>query len=402
MSSRFDVIIAGGGMTGSALALALAQGGVRAAIIEPTTLDKFSPDQPYDLRVSAITPASRNLLVRVGVWEQIQSSRTTSFARMTVYGADALDPIEFCADEIGEAQLGYIIENRVLTNCLRSKAETQEHVSWIDSRVEKFSLEADDAIVTLENGQTLISQLLVGADGLNSMVRAGAEIESATTDYQQQAIVAVVEGSLPNRGIAWQRFTEEDVLAFLPLENDQCSIVWSVPNDRATALLAQSESDFCKALMALSENHIGSISLASERAAFPLRGMQAADYVLPRLALVGDAAHSIHPLAGQGANLGFQDIATLCEVLLGSDRDLGSMQLLQKYQRKRAGENQLMLKSLEMLQAVYASKNPLVGGFRKLGLGVVSQLAPVKSILLRHASGASLDAPPLLKGTWRR
>ncbi len=397
MSSRFDVIIVGGGMTGSALALALAEGGIRSAIIEPNKLLAFDKEQPYDLRVSAITPASRNLLNNLGVWDAIQHQRVSPFTAMRVRDAAGTDALDFNANDIGEEALGYIVENRLIANCLRAAANGNSDIEWIESKVQSFSLEQEDAIVTLENGQVLLAQLVVGADGVSSLVREQAGIEQSGQEYREQAIVGVVEGSLPNQAIAWQRFTEHDILAFLPLAENLYSIVWSVSDARASELLDYSETDFCAALQTLSENHVGAVTLVSERAAFPLRGRQAKEYVRPRLALIGDAAHSIHPLAGQGVNLGFQDVAVLCDVLRNSDRDLGGLQHLSKYQRKRAGENQLMLKSLEFLRTVYCADDPVANGVRRFGLEFLSRLAPAKNILIKHASGFSPGAPSLLQ-----
>jgi len=370
---------------------------MRSALIDPQELPAFALEQPYDLRVSAITPASRNLLNNLGVWDRIQRERASPFTNMRVYDAAGNDAIEFAANEIGEQALGYIVENRLVTNCLRAAVEVNSEIEWIKSNVTSFSLEEEDAIVTLENGQVLLAQLVVGADGLNSFVREHAGIEQDVQEYEEQAIVAVIEGSLPSHAVAWQRFTEQEVLAFLPLENNFYSIVWSVSNVRANELLDYSRVDFCAALQALSQDHAGTVSLVSERAAFPLHGRQAKEYVRSRLALIGDAAHSIHPLAGQGVNLGFQDVAVLSDVLRKSDRDLGRMQHLSKYQRRRSGENQLMLKSLEFLRTVYRSNDPIASGVRKLGLEFVSRLGPAKSILIKHASGFSPGAPALLR-----
>ena len=397
MSSRFDVVIVGAGMSGASLALALAEGGIRSALLDPSELTEFSKEQPYELRASAITPASRNLLANLGVWNDIERARVSPFSAMRVYDAHGTDAIEFAASDIGEAALGYIVENLVITNSLRAAVDANDNVEWIRSHVTGFSLEEDDAIVTLENGQVLLAQLLVGADGVNSFVREQAGIEQVGGDYGDQAIVAVVEGRVSGQTVAWQRFTEQDILAFLPLQNNLHSIVWSVSKQRANNLLACSNAEFCSALQGLSQKYIGNATLVSERASFPLRGIQAEEYVRSRLALVGDAAHSVHPLAGQGANLGFQDVAVLSDVLRKSDRDLGSLQYLSKYQRRRAGENALMQKSLEFLRTVYCSNDPLASEVRKIGLGLVSRLGPAKNILIKHASGFVPGAPALLK-----
>jgi len=397
MSSRTDIIIAGGGMAGASLALALAQAGKTVAVIEPNALTDFDEQQAFDLRVSAISPARRNLLQNLGVWQDIVSMRYNSFSTMLVEDAAGSNVLDFSAVEIGETSLGYIIENRVISLSLRAAAKAHPQIHWYEDVVSDFSLEQDDAIVTLGEGKVLLAQLLVGADGANSFVRQHANVELDETDYQQQAIVALIGVHPESATQAWQRFEEQEVLAFLPLTTDVSSIVWSTTDDKAAQLLESKEPAFLSELQRLTSDQFGQLTLRSERKTFPLHGRHAADYVQPRLALVGDAAHSVHPLAGQGANLGFMDVAELARVLSNSDRDLGSLHVLNKYQRKRLGENALMLRSLEAVQQLYASDNPLVTQVRSLGTRFLSGFKPLKALLIQHASGNLPDAPELLK-----
>lgn len=397
MSSRTDVIIAGGGMAGASLALALAQAGKGVAVIEPNELKAFDPQQPYDLRVSAISPASRNLLQNIGVWEDIKRMRINSFSNMLVEDGAGSNVLDFSAIEISEPALGYIIENRLISLSLRTAARAHSNISWYEDVVAGFSLEQDDAIVTLGEGKVLLAQLLVGADGAHSFVRKHAEVELVETDYQQQALVALIGVHPESVPQAWQRFEQQEVLAFLPLTKEISSIVWSVAEDKADQLLEKSEGDFLAELQSLTSEQFGQLTLKSERKTFPLYGRHAAQYVQPRLALVGDAAHSVHPLAGQGANLGFMDVAELVRVLSESDRDLGSLHMLKKYQRKRSGENALMLRSLETVQQMYNSDNPVVTRVRSFGTRLVSDFKPLKALLIQHASGNLPDAPDLLK-----
>ena len=397
MSSRTDVIIAGGGMAGASLALALAQAGKSVAVIEPNTLIDFDTQQPFDLRVSAISPASRNLLQNLGVWQDITNMRINSFSKMLVEDGAGSNVLDFSATEINEPALGYIIENRLISLCLRAAAQAHPDISWYEDVVAGFSLEQEDAIVTLGEGKVLLAQLLVGADGASSFVRQHAEVELFETNYQQQAIVASIGVHSESAPQAWQRFEEQEVLAFLPLTTDTSSIVWSVAEEKAAQLLEKNEQDFLSELQKLTGNQFGQLRINSERKTFPLYGRHAAQYVQPRLALVGDAAHSVHPLAGQGANLGFMDVAELSRVISNSDRDLGSLHMLKKYQRKRLGENALMLRSLEAVQQLYNSDNPLVTRVRSIGTRLMSDFKPLKALLIQHASGTLPDAPDLLK-----
>ncbi len=397
MSSRSDVIIAGGGMVGASLALALAQAGKSVAVIEPHSLIDFDEQQPYDMRVSAISPASRNLLNNLGVWEQITSMRHNPFSSMQVEDRAGENVLGFSAAEINESALGYIIENRVISLCLQDAAKLHPDISWFKDEVSDFSLEQDDAIVTLAQGKVLLAQLLVGADGANSFIRKHAQIELLEHDYQQQAVVALIEVQPDSADLAWQRFEGNEVLGVLPLSESMASIVWSADTERAEHLIAMDEEGFLHELQVLSKHQFGQFKLQSERHTFPLFGRHASEYVQPRLALVGDAAHSVHPLAGQGANLGFMDVAELVRVLSESERDLGSLHVLKKYQRKRLGENALMLRSLEAVQQLYASTNPLITRVRSLGSRMLTGFKPLKAILIQHASGNLPDAPALLK-----
>jgi 2-octaprenylphenol hydroxylase len=337
-------------------------------------------------------------LQRLDVWSQIQSWRTTAYHRMVVWDANGAGEIEFDAAEAGEPDLGHIVENHLLERALFERVASLPDVEWIDqSPVEQIVTDEREAVLTLDNGKMIMARLLVGADGVNSKVREALGFEVQQKAYQQKGIVALVHMQQHHQQTAWQRFTKDGVLALLPVADGGFSIVWSVAKDKADRLLQMDDAEFSNALTVASDGRLGEVKKVSKRLAFPLSGMQAKPHIKPRVVLVGDAAHRVHPLAGQGANLGFLDVAELAGILNQTDRDPGAMLVLRRYQRARAGDNLAMQKLMEGFQAVFINDNPVLGFMRGIGLNLTNKIKPLKYEMMRYALGSRPDTPELAK-----
>ena len=397
MINRYDITITGGGMTGLALACALGQQGRRVAVLEAApTPAPFDRDADIDLRVVAVNRASQALLDNLGAWQRLAQWRISPYDRMHVRDAGGSASIGFGASELGEPDLGHIVENRLIQRALYEVAEAQENVDWFDGiEITNIGVDEHDAVLTLADGRVFTSKLVVGADGRFSRVREAAGIPVRSRDYHQKAIVATVETEQPSDRTAWQRFLPDGVLAFLPLNDGRSSIVWS--SQRADELLALDDAAFRQALGEAFDFHLGEVVASSERAAFPLIGRHAERYVKPRLALIGDAAHTIHPLAGQGVNLGFMDVAELAEVLARTSRDPGSLLVLRRYERARKGENAMMQKLMEGFQLLFINDIAPLRRLRGLGLTITDQLGPLKATMMRYAMGTMGELPPLAR-----
>lgn len=387
MNRQTDIIIVGGGMVGGVLALALAQqSDLRISLLEsqpPATLNQKSPLQ---LRVSAINAASQDLLTQLDVWQQLLPDRLGPFERMQVWEKNS--QLTFDAADIGAPVLGHIIENGHLEQAVFTGLKAAKN---IDLHCPAKAIAASEQNITLADGDTLSAPLIIAADGAQSQIRDWAGIKSRGWAYHQQGLVAVVETELPHQQCARQHFLPGGPLAFLPLADPhQCSIVWNLPDAGAEHLKTADELTFCEQLAVAFDYQLGSVRLLSERAAFPLNLQHAECYVKPGLALVGDAAHSVHPLAGQGVNLGFQDARVLADILLTAHqhgRPLGSLHTLKKYQRARLAENTLMQLSLDGLNRLFASQLPGIAAVRQFGLKQVNQLGFIKNLLIRQAAG---------------
>jgi 2-octaprenylphenol hydroxylase len=323
------------------------------------------------------------------------------YRAMYVWDAEGGGHIRFDSAEVGEPDLGHIVENRVTQRALWERLESLETVAiFSPARVTDLSLDRDRARVTLNTGPSLEADLLVAADGRDSPLRERAGIAVRGWDYDQHALVANVAHELPHQETAWQRFLPSGPLAFLPLADGHSSIVWSTSPQQAAALLGRDEADFCAVLGQAFGHRLGAVRGAGPRAAFPLRLAHAERYVLPRLALVGDAAHAIHPLAGQGVNLGFLDAATLAEVVLDAragGRDLGGLTALRRYERARKGDNLAMLAAMDVFKRVFGNDLPPLRLARSLGLDLADRVAPLKNLFLRRALGTLGGLPALAR-----
>ncbi|QFY88802.1 UbiH/UbiF/VisC/COQ6 family ubiquinone biosynthesis hydroxylase [Magnetovirga frankeli] len=394
---KFDVAIVGGGMVGAALACALGREGFRLALIEGREPQRHWPAAEIDLRVSALTRASENLLRNLAAWPTMQRMRVSPYRRMAVWDAGSNAAIRFDCAEIGEDNLGHIVENRVTRLALWQQLETLEGVRlFCPNRV--CGLDRQGRCLSLEKGQRIQAGLIVAADGRDSPLRQMADIEVHGWAYNQHALVATVSPAGDHQHTAWQRFLPTGPLALLPLDDGRCSIVWSTSPDQAQRLLRLDETEFLRQLTQASQARLGQIIAVGPRAVFPLRLQHALPYVREGLALVGDAAHAIHPLAGQGVNLGFLDAAALTQALLegrAAGRAPGHLRDLRRYERMRKGDNLAMQLAMDGLKRLFTNRNPLLGLARGLGLRLADGARPINQALMRRALGLEGELPPL-------
>ncbi len=398
-TQQFDILIVGGGMIGSALALGLSRQGWQVGLIEGApAASLMAPAEPassvddFEPRVSAISLASQRLLEELGAWPKVQASRHCGYREMTVWDGDGTGRIHFDAAELHARSLGTIVENRNIVRAL-FESLSDSSVQLLDGvRVKAWSRGQG---VELEDGRRLAARLVVGADGALSRLRQWSGLATREWDYDQQAIVCTVRTSQNHRYTAWQRFSPTGPLAFLPLLNEAgdehfCSIVWSQDTLEARRLMALETESFRKELEAAIERELGEVLAVSRRFAFPLRQRHAKDYIADGLALVGDAAHTIHPLAGQGANLGYGDVRALLEEL-GRARALGlapdDASVLARYQRRRKGENLTMMAAMEGFKQLFARDELPVRWLRNTGMRWLNQLAPLKNRIAAEAMG---------------
>jgi 2-octaprenylphenol hydroxylase len=399
--SDYDLIIAGGGMVGSTLACALGEAGFSVALVESREPARIWPPQEVDLRVSALTRASQHILENLAVWQRMCNLRVSPYREMRVWDATGSGAIHFDSATIGEPDLGHIVENRVTQLALWERLEQLQTVSLLcPAAVTTLERGPRGPRITLEDGRELRARVLVAADGARSRVRGLAGIAVRGWGYDQDALVATVRPEKHHRDTAWQRFMPSGPLALLPIDDGRCSIVWSTSPEHARELLALEPDAFCEALGGASDYALGAILETGPRASFPLRLQHALQYVQPGLALVGDAAHAIHPLAGQGVNLGLLDAATLAEVLVDArraGRDLGSYGVLRRYERTRKGDNLLMLAAMDGFKRLFGNELPPLRLLRNLGLRLADSASPMKQLIMQRALGMLGEQPRLAR-----
>lgn len=406
-SKSVDVLIVGAGMVGATAALALARDGVRVAVLEAASLDnalaETAPWQAdsYDLRVSALSCATQRLFTALGAWPELAQLGVTPFRSMCVWDSRGDGRVQFDAGAIAEPALGHIAQNRNIQRALLRVVAQQPTAALCDgSAVAAIDVHSGHVDVATVNGECWRAKLVIGADGNRSRVRSLAGIAVRGWSYDQMGLVATVRTTGSHCDTAWQRFLPEGPLAFLPLGNDCCSIVWSTSPHRSEQLLALNDHDFNVELGEAIEHALGEVEVVGPRAAFPLKFEHASRYVQNRIALIGDAAHTVHPLAGQGANLGFLDAAALAQVLVeGAARgqDLGSTTLLRRYERWRKGDNLLMLGVMDGFKRAFVSHSTTLRIARNFGFNAVDKLPTVKNIFMQHAMGLRGDLPQLCK-----
>jgi 2-octaprenylphenol hydroxylase len=398
---QFDVVIVGAGIAGTALAVALSGHGLMIGVVEAQALSARPLPltqnlQDFDPRVSALTPRSREFLARLGAWDAIAAYRHCAYRHMTVWDAEGTGQIEFDRDEVGANELGHIVENRVIVHALLAKVAAAPDITVLSPVVLESCarLASSRMSLTLEGGEVLEADLLVAADGALSRVREMMGFRCREWDYGHRAIVATIEVAHPHEATAWQRFLPSGPLALLPLPGDgdhhYCSIVWSMQEEMVDAVLALDDAAFCAELTRASESRLGAVLGTSRRFAHPLRQRHAVDYVQPGVALVADAAHTIHPLAGQGINLGLQDVAVLAAEIQAGQRNgvnPGQLDLLQRYQRQRKGENLVMMTAMDGFKRLFEQQSLPLRWLRNVGMRRIDKLPPLKQQLMRHAMG---------------
>lgn len=399
---QYDVIIVGGGMVGATMACALSQLALRIALIEAHEPQLDREDDSFDLRVSAITPASENIFRSLHVWDSMRQQRVTPYYEMHVWDSRGKGQIHFDSADVGEPELGHIVENRVIQAALWQQCRQQSNITLLCPReITALTLTRDTASVTLADGEVLDAALLIAADGGQSRMREFAGIKLQGWSYDQKAVVATIKTGKSHRDTAWQRFLPTGPIAFLPLTAEYSSIVWTTTPQEADILLALPEYEFLSALHLAFGDSLGDmLDVMGERAAFPLRLAHAHDYVKPCFALIGDAAHTVHPLAGQGVNLGLADAATLADTIrqaLENKESFGSFKVLRRYERARKGDNLAMLAAMDGFNRLFGSDIAAVEWLRNTGLSLTNNLLPVKNLLIRHAMGISGEVPSLAK-----
>ncbi|TYP63902.1 2-octaprenyl-3-methyl-6-methoxy-1,4-benzoquinol hydroxylase [Stutzerimonas stutzeri] len=402
-----DLIIVGAGMVGSTLALALQESGLSIMLVDGAPLDvhPFKASDPFEPRVSALSAASQRILQRVGAWEGIVSRRASPYLDMHVWDGSGTGQIDFSAAAVHADVLGHIVENQVVQDALLDALNNRGSVVLKgETRLEQLQQNEDGWTLTLADGQQLSANLVVAADGANSTVRQLAGFETREWDYLHHAIVTSVRCAQPNEQAAWQRFTDEGPLAFLPLQREGdahwCSIVWSVTEAEAQRLMALDDDAFCQALGRAFEYRLGEIVEADPRLCIPLRQRHAKRYVQPGLALIGDAAHTIHPLAGQGVNLGLLDAAVLAEVLqaaVARGAQLGDPRVLGRFERRRMPHNLTMMAAMEGFERLFQADPLPLRWLRNAGLKGVQALPAAKALFVRQALGLSGDMPDLAR-----
>lgn len=396
----FEVAIAGGALVGAALARALR--GARVALIsrEPLTGPARDADfdsrvyEGFDARVYAISPGNAEFLSQLGAWNAIPEARRTPVHAMRVYGDDGVSLIEFDAYRTGCSELAWIVEDRLLQDALWSGLQGQDGLSLFSaSTLRQLEIAGSRAVVSLEDGRKLDAQLVVGADGAGSLVRAQARIAVEERGYGQSAVVANFACSRPHRNVAFQWFQGGQkggaVLALLPLPGDHVSMVWSTADVEAARLLALSPEALAAEVAAASRESVGELALVTPQRGFALRRLAAGRMVAPRVALAGDAAHVMHPLAGQGANLGLQDARVLAEVLRSREpgRDPGDERLLRRYERLRAEDILAMRTTVHGLFRLFDARGAGISRLRNAGLNLADRIPVLKNLLMRHAMG---------------
>lgn len=394
-----DIAIIGGGMVGLTVAAALENSGLRIAIIESKLPDTELADLP-DVRVSAISRASENILEHVGAWQGIVARRASPYSSMKVWEQDSFARIEFEAEQIAQRNLGHIVENRVIQLSLLEKVSKQENVTLLaPERCSNIMFGESEAWLNLESGKAVTAKLVVGADGANSWLRQQVDIPLTHWDYGHSALVANIRTVESHDKTARQIFRPEGPLAFLPLGEDNLnSIVWSLDPLHAENLVSMPEEEFNKQLTAAFDNQLGLCKVEGERQAFPLKMRYAKDFVKERVVLVGDAAHTIHPLAGQGVNLGLADAAALAETineLHQEGKDIGLKTNLRPFERWRKAEAAQMIASMQGFKELFSGSNPIKKLVRGIGMSLTNEVTPVKDECLKRALGVSGRLPKI-------
>ena len=403
-AGRFDVVVVGAGMVGAATAALLARSGFGVALVEGSEPAPFDAAGEVGLRVSALSPGAADILAEAGAWRLVERTRHCPYRRMTVEDRDETSVIEFQAAEFGEEYLGAIVENDLVQWALWQALQSMAGVElFCPDRVREITLEDGVRVLSLASGAQIRARLLVAADGADSRIRRWLGIRQDHWEYGQAGLVGVVATQPPNPALAWQRFMDGGPLAFLPLADGRSSIVWSRPEAEARRLLQLDDAAFLAELGEAAaggpDHWPGTPVSCGPRAAFPLTMRLSERYAAPAAVLVGDAAHVVHPLAGQGVNLGLLDAAGLTEVLIDARRagaDLAAPRVLEKYDRWRRSEAEVMCRGVHGIRGLFMPDE--LGLLRRLGLDLVSRSWVAREAFIRRATGRNRNAPALARG----
>ncbi len=382
--SKFDIAIIGGGMIGQAFALSMVNTNNKIVIIEPNNVNP-KINQTFHQRVSAITPASEALLKKLGAWDLIK--RKYTFINTKVWEQNSPGHLDFYAADEGLTHLGHIIENDAMQSALFTALDNTD-VQFINAKLGHIKKTEKGYQVILNNNQQLHCDLLIGADGAHSKLRLLAGIEVSKIDYQQKAIICNIKSRKSFQKTTWQRFLSDSIIALLPLSDNQAAVVWSAENHLADTLITLPQKTFANRLAAGVEYQFGTFEILGKIQTFPLIGRSAKTYVKENLALIGDAAHNIHPLAGQGVNLGFSDIEVLSKQLQSNSKLLGDYGVLRAYARARRLDNELMAKTMTGLNWIYKENNEPLRWLRGWGMNSINKTPILKSFFQKYAIGS--------------
>lgn len=399
-----DIIILGAGIVGLTMANLLAKDtNLKIAIIEAQQINLEWDNTTYDLRCSAINRASQNIFKHLAIWDTIHSSRVGVYDKMQVWEQNEHNSINFDAQTYGQKDLGHIVENRVMQAALWQKLKQQENVTVLYGSAVRIEHSVSNTSVYFYD-ERIDAKLIIGADGANSWLRSAAGIAHTEHDYQQMALVATVKTAQAHHNTAMQRFSTTGNLAFLPLdEPNTMSIVWVASPTVIQDLMQHDAVKFCSNLSDALQSKLGAIELCGKRANFPLRNLRAKNYITEGIALVGDAAHVVHPLAGQGLNLGIMDAAVLSEIIqhatMNND-NFASHKLLRKYEKNRKGYNASMLVMIDLIKTLYATQNSWIQLLRGSGMRILNDLSFVKRKMAMFALGLNQQLPDSAKGIY--
>lgn len=389
----FDVIIVGAGLVGASFALAMRDSGLRLALVESAVA--LEPPSAWINRVYAVSPGSVEFLHEIGAWPTFDAGRIAPVRKMHIHGDDGKAYLEFDAHQSGLAELAVIAEARWMQYGLWQALQRQENLAlFCPARCASLRLQDEIAVVRLEDGKELRAPLVVGADGRDSWVRSQAGMDAEPAPYRQMGVIANFETELPHQDAAWEWFRGDGVLAYLPLAGDhRMSIVWTAFDEVAAELMALPPDEFSQRVQAAGRDVLGKLRLLNKPAAFPLRLLHLEHLVKPRVALIGDAAHNVHPLAGQGVNLGFQDARELAKVLKdrGPQPDCGDYFLLRRYERARKADVLAMQLVTDGLQKLFNNRSPALKLARNWGLSLTGGMSWLKNSLVQHAVGRHLS-----------
>jgi len=387
---RFDAVVVGAGVVGAAAALRLAAEGLRIAIVEAHEPQAWTP-ATSDLRVYAFAPDAQGLLEEVGAWASVASARAHPYRHMRVWDAAGGGELAFDADQMGRDCLGHIVEHELLVDRLWAALARAPAIERLcPDKLLELEQDDDEVVLTLQSETRLRARLVLGADGAASRVRALLGVHTRDHDYHQQGVVAYVSTQLPHQDTAWQRFLATGPLAFLPCADGRCSIVWTLPDAEAGRVLALEPAEFCRELTRAFDSRLGEVTAVSERKAFPLRRRLAEPMAVGRVALVGDAAHVVHPLAGQGVNLGLRDVASLGRMVADAragGRDFSAVHRLQRWARSRASENAVAAGSFEAINRIFSNESVVPTLLRGHLLGLAGKLPPLTQFFWKRAAG---------------